>query len=71
VTRVHLIQERLDLKAELVAMNGTGVNIEQLENDFVRAAASFSARRAITYSAWRESGVSAAVLRRAGIPRHR
>ena len=40
-----------------------------LEKAFVGAAASYSARKKISYAAWRENGVSAAVLKAAGISR--
>lgn len=67
--RVHLIQERFDLQAELAAMNGEGVDLSALEEDFVEAAAAYGSRRGLTYAAWREAGVPLAVLRRAGITR--
>lgn len=67
--RVHLIQERLDLQAELATMDGNGVDLSELEDDFVRAAADYGSRRGLTYAAWREAGVPPAVLRRAGITR--
>ena len=40
-----------------------------LEEDFVVAAADYSERKGISYAAWREAGIDAAVLRRAGIRR--
>lgn len=67
--RLHLIQERLDLQAELAAMSGDGVDLGALEDEFVKAAPGYGARRGITYSAWRAAGVPPAVLRRAGIGR--
>lgn len=67
--RLHLVQERLDLQAELVGMDGGGVDMTELEEAFVQAASGYGARRGITYSAWREAGVPAAVLRRAAIGR--
>ncbi len=66
--RLHLVQERLDLTAELETMGG-GVDLPALEAEFVVHAAGYSARKGITYTAWRELGVSAEVLRRAGISR--
>jgi hypothetical protein len=38
-----------------------------LERDFVEAAKQFAQRRGIGYDAWRDVGVTQAVLRRAGI----
>lgn len=69
LSRLLLTQERIDLHEELAGMSGEGVNMEQLEADFVAAAAGYGRRRGITYSAWRASGISAAVLRAAGIGR--
>ena len=66
--RVHLVQERSDLQAELDASEST-VDIDALETDFVAAAAPYSERKGITYATWREVGVPAGVLQRAGIGR--
>jgi hypothetical protein len=68
--RLQLIQERLDLSAEL-ARADTKVDLTELEQEFVSAAAAYSARKGISYAAWRELGVEAAVLKRAGISRSR
>lgn len=66
--RLQLIQERLDLTSELESA-GAKVDLSELEADFVDAAAAYSARKGISYAAWRELGVDAAVLKRAGISR--
>jgi hypothetical protein len=66
--RLQLIQERLDLKSELEAA-GEKVDLSGLEQEFVDAAASYSARKGISYAAWRELGVEPGVLKRAGIAR--
>lgn len=66
--RLQLIQERLDLTAELEAAD-TKVDLTELEAEFVSAAADYSGRKGISYAAWRELGVEAAVLKRAGIGR--
>ena len=66
--RLQLIQERLDLTAELEVAD-TKVDLTGLEAEFVSAAADYSARKGISYAAWRELGVEAAVLKRAGISR--
>ncbi len=66
--RLQLIQERLDLQAELEA-SGTKVDLTGLERDFVDAAKAYSARKGISYAAWRELGVEPAVLKEAGISR--
>jgi len=44
-------------------------NLRSLEAAFVRVAARFSVRRGISYGAWREVGVPAAILQRAKIRR--
>jgi len=68
LSRVHLIQERIDLEREL-ATKQTAVDLTALEDEFVQAAAEYGRRKGITYQAWREAGVDAAVLRRARIGR--
>ena len=68
--RVDLIQKRLDYEEKLANI-GEAVDLESLEKDFVKAAKEYSERKGITYSAWREAGVPAAVLKDAGIPRTR
>jgi hypothetical protein len=65
---LHLRQERRDLQAELATM-GHKVDITALEEGFVSVAKSYSARQGISYATWREIGVDAAVLKRAGISR--
>ena len=66
--RLQLVQERIDLQAELAATENK-VDLDALEKDFVDAARSYSDRKGISYAAWRELGVSAAALRRAGVSR--
>jgi hypothetical protein len=68
--RVDLIQKRLDLEQLLVELQDEP-DIASLEQGFVEAAAEYSERKGITYTAWREAGVPAAVLKAAGIRRTR
>jgi hypothetical protein len=68
VTKVRLIQERLDLRTELASMKSKS-EVATAETKFVKVAASFSERNDITFDAWREFGVSIAVLKKAGITR--
>jgi hypothetical protein len=68
LSRVQLIQKRIDLTQELGTME-TKVDLTELEEEFVRAAADYGRRKGISYQAWREAGVDAGVLRRAGISR--
>ncbi len=68
LTRVHLIQERIDLEHQLEASDNA-VDIAALEEEFIRTAKTYSERKKITYAAWREAGVDPAVLRKAGFRR--
>ena len=67
---LEMRQERLDSEAALARAEATE-DFAALEAAFVEHARSYSARKGISYSAWRESGVAADVLRRAGIARTR
>jgi len=66
VTKVRLVQERLDLKTELAGMK-TKADIAAAEAKFVKVAKRFSERNNIGYDAWREVGVDPSVLKKAGI----
>ena len=66
--RLQLVQERIDLSGELEALE-SNVDLTGLEEEFVKAAAAYSARKGISYAAWRELGIEPAVLKRAGISR--
>ncbi|HET6952913.1 MAG TPA: hypothetical protein VFI47_21195 [Acidimicrobiales bacterium] len=66
--RLHLVQERNDLTTALEA-SVSKVDLNQLEKDFIKSAAPYSERKGISYSAWRELGVPANVLDKAGIVR--
>ncbi|MCB0994059.1 MAG: hypothetical protein KDB21_03130 [Acidimicrobiales bacterium] len=66
--RLQLIQERMDLETEL-ASEDDAVDLAELEAGFVAVAAGYGRRKGISYAAWRELGVSAAVLKQAGISR--
>ena len=68
--RLALVQRRLDLERELAAASApTRDEMPALEEGFVAHAATYSERRGITYDAWCAVGVSATMLRRAGIER--
>lgn len=70
LTRLLLTQKKMDLQAELEAMaGGDDADMDALEENFVAVAAAYSHRRGLTYTAWRECGVPASVLQRAGISR--
>lgn len=66
--RLELVQERLNLTTELESLRNAG-SMDDLEASFVESAAAYGSRKGISYQAWREVGVSAAVLKRAGISR--
>jgi hypothetical protein len=66
--RLELIQERIDLKAELDSTTNK-VDMSALEAEFVKAAKPYSERKGISYAAFRAVGVPAATLRDAGISR--
>ena len=66
--RLQLAQEELDLTDELAAMD-QGTDLSDLEGEFVSVARSYAGRKGISYSAFRQVGVSAAVLKAAGITR--
>ena len=68
--RVHLIQELMDLEAEL-AKEEEVVDISGIESEFIAIAAEYSGRKGISYAAWREVGVPASVLKAAGVARTR
>ena len=63
-----MTQKRRDLEAELEAMSAS-VDMKALEDAFVGVAASYSQSKKISYASWRDVGVEARVLKRAGITR--
>lgn len=69
LTAVSLRQERMDLQVELERLSAAPVDVRALEAEFVAVAKAFSDRKGITYAAWREAGVAASVLKRAGVTR--
>jgi hypothetical protein len=65
---IDLRQARLDAEQALGAA-AESVDRVKLEADFVRHVKAYTKRKAISYSVWREAGVPAAVLKKAGINR--
>lgn len=66
--RVHLIQERRNLEQRLRNRSeDEDDDIQTLETAFVEVAAEYGERKGIDYATWREAGVPAEVLQRAGI----
>ena len=66
--KVHLIQQRRDLELRLSAAGEQAADdLPALEAAFVDVAAEYGKRKGIDYATWREAGVPADVLQRAGI----
>jgi hypothetical protein len=68
--RLDLIQRRIDLEARAAAASEKP-DLTDLEKHFAKVAREYGERKGISYSAWREAGVPAAVLKDAGVPRTR
>jgi len=68
LNRLHLVQEKIDIETALQAQD-TKADLETLEKEFVEAAGPYSARKGISFVAWRELGVPSTVLNKAGIGR--
>ena len=66
--RVDLLQKRIDLEQALSKVSGAS-NMAELEANFVASVGGYSDRKGVSYKAWREAGVPAAVLKKAGISR--
>ena len=68
--RLGLIQQRIDLENEREALAAAAtVDMTALEAGFVQHAAAYGGRRGISYRAWREVGITSAILKSAGIRR--
>ncbi len=68
IAKVELVQRRRDLEVELAAMQaGGGPDLAALEKAFVKHAKGYASRKGITKAAFREVGVPADVLKRAGV----
>lgn len=63
-----LVQERRDLETELAAKSNS-IDMDALETEFVGVAKSYSDSKSISYASWRDVGVPASALKRAGISR--
>ncbi len=62
------MQERRDLQAELAAKEDA-IDMDALEAAFVDVAKSYSRSKSISYASWRDVGVPASTLKKAGIGR--
>jgi uncharacterized Ntn-hydrolase superfamily protein len=70
IVRLELLQKQRDLKVEAERLS-EGVDLTALEAEFVKVAKSYGERKGITYGTWRDFGVAADVLKKAGIQRTR
>jgi ribosomal protein S20 len=72
IDKVLAAQDIRDLEAKIAQLNtASGADLKSLEAAFVKIAKRFGENRGIGYGAWRDAGVSAQVLRRAGVARTR
>jgi hypothetical protein len=72
IDKVLAAQDIRDLDAKIAQLNtASGADLKSLEAAFVKIAKKFGENRGIGYGAWRDAGVSAQVLRRAGVARTR
>lgn len=66
LARLNLVQERMDLEAELEAMSQT-VDGSELRASFVNAAGRYAESKGISRTAFRQMGVDAKTLDEAGV----
>lgn len=72
VAKLRLVKEIEDLSRRLDEKSGPSQDdLDALEERFVDVAAEFSDVHGYTYSMWREVGVPAATLKKAGVSRSR
>ena len=64
--RLQAVQRIRDMRRQEAELADAG-NFGKYEADFVASAAAYSEKQGIEYGSWREVGVSAAVLKKAGI----
>ena len=68
IKQLELMQDRRDIDAQLAELQ-TEPDMGAAEIGFIKHAASYGTRKGIQYATWREAGVPAEVLARAGITR--
>lgn len=73
VAKLTAAQDARDLEARIATLEAAsnGTNGAKLEADFIKVAKRFGAARSVGYGAYREAGVSAVVLKKAGVARTR
>ena len=67
---VDLLQSKLDIEKALSRAEDQD-DFDAIEADFIKNVKSYSERKGITYTAWREFGVPAKTLRASGVPETR
>ena len=68
--RVDLHQAKIEIEDALTSTEESA-DLSKLESAFTDVASAYSDRKGISYAAWRSAGVSAAVLKKAGVARTR
>ena len=68
IKKLEMLQDRRDIDAQLAAL-ADEPDMTAVENGFIAHAASYGQRKGIAYATWREIGVSAELLGKAGISR--
>ena len=68
IKKLELMQDRRDIDAQLAAL-ADEPDMNAVENGFIAHAANYGIRKGIAYATWREIGVTAELLARAGISR--
>lgn len=68
IKRLEMLQTRRDIDTQLAAL-ADEPDMTSVEAGFVTHAASYGQRKGITYATWREAGVPAELLGKAGISR--
>ena len=72
VEKLLAAQAVRDLRTTLAHLDASsGAYLHRLEADFIKIAKTFGENRGIGYGAWRDAGVPAVVLKRAGVARTR
>ena len=72
VDKVMATQAVRGLQAKIAQMGASNnADLKSIESNFVKITKKFGENRGISYGAWRDSGVSADVLKRAGVARTR
>lgn len=68
--RVDLHQAKIEVEGALASAQESH-DLGDLEKGFTEVAAPYSARKGISYGAWRSVGVPASILKKAGVARNR